>query len=381
MGATAAAEPGAAGRYETSVVAVPRSHKCMHSSSDDPLTTTSCRQCAITPGSRFTCVTELVMDLRFKQCLRFRLARAMAPPLAEAPKSAAQKAAERLAEENAGMKREAVEQDERLKRLHAKIQKMEQDMAGLLRKRGTVGQGAAASAAARGERDAEMEKLEAAIHDQQFHIDAINKQLLIIKHTVHGPPGAARKPLSSIYGTDHKGAASPYGTAAPAPARRPQSAGGRKGPDALLNDTSEGEVREILATLKRECNSAAERLREARKKAAASTSAKDGAEERERVLQGKTPDEIRRTLGDIKAKTTMLEASEDHRAVTIKNAKEALERTEPVVQRLKDEYADLQRKLVDLTHQKKLVELRKVRRSIGCASSACFVANNSSFPY
>ncbi len=288
----------------------------------------------------------------------------MAPPLAEAPKSAAQKAAERLAEENAGMKREAVEQDERLKRLHAKIQKMEQDMAGLLRKRGTVGQGAAASAAARGERDAEMEKLEAAIHDQQFHIDAINKQLLIIKHTVHGPPGAARKPLSSIYGTDHKGAASPYGTAAPAPARRPQSAGGRKGPDALLNDTSEGEVREILATLKRECNSAAERLREARKKAAASTSAKDGAEERERVLQGKTPDEIRRTLGDIKAKTTMLEASEDHRAVTIKNAKEALERTEPVVQRLKDEYADLQRKLVDLTHQKKLVELRRVRRCI-----------------
>ena len=287
----------------------------------------------------------------------------MAPPASEAPKSAAQKAAERLAEENAGMKREAVEQDERLKRLHAKIQKMEQDMAGLLRKRGTVGQGATASAAARGARDAEIEKLEAAIHDQQFHIDAINKQLLIIKHTAHGPPGAARKPLSSIYGADRKGAASPYGTAAPA---RAQSAGGRKGtgPDALLNETSEGEVREILATLKRECNSAAERLREARKKAAASTSAKDGAEERERVLQGKTPDEIRRALDEIKAKTTMLEASEDHRAVTIKNAKEALERTEPVVQRLKDEYADLQRKLVDLTHQKKLVELRRVRRCI-----------------
>ena len=74
----------------------------------------------------------------------------MAPPASEAPKSAAQKAAERLAEENADMKREAVEQDERLKRLHAKIQKMEQDMAGLLRKRGTVGQGATASAAARG---------------------------------------------------------------------------------------------------------------------------------------------------------------------------------------------------------------------------------------
>jgi hypothetical protein len=59
-----------------------------------------------------------------------------------------------------GMKREAVEQDERLKWLHAQIQKMEQDMAGLLRKQGTVGQGAAASTAARGERDAEMEKLE-----------------------------------------------------------------------------------------------------------------------------------------------------------------------------------------------------------------------------
>ena len=291
----------------------------------------------------------------------------MAPPAAEPAKSAAQKTAERLSEENAAMKREAVEQEERLKRLHAKIQKMEQDMAGLLRKRGTLGQGAAASAAVRGARDVETERLEAAIHDRQFHIDAISKQLLIIKHTAHGP----RKPLSSIYGADRKDAASPYGTAAAAPARRPQSAGGRKGAGAaLVSNASEGEMREILATLKRECNSAAERLREARRKAEARASAKDGAEQRDRVLEGKTPDEIRRALEEMKAKTVMLEATEDHRAVTLKNAKEAVERTEPVVQRLKDEHVEVQRKLVDLNHQKKLVELRKVRHLVRGAHEA-----------
>ena len=138
------------------------------------------------------------------------------------------------------MKREAIEQEERLKRLHAKIQKMEQDMAGLLRKRGAnAAAGAAASAAAaKGVRDEEAERLQALIRERQFQADAMNKQLLIIKHTA---PGAGRKPLSSIYASHggKSGGVSAYGP--PAPARRPQSAGGAKGKSgasALVSDTS-----------------------------------------------------------------------------------------------------------------------------------------------
>ena len=41
----------------------------------------------------------------------------------------------------------------------------------------------------KGARDEEVERLEAAIHDRQFRVEAINKQLLIIKHTVPGPGG------------------------------------------------------------------------------------------------------------------------------------------------------------------------------------------------
>ena len=265
--------------------------------------------------------------------------------------------AERLAEENASMKREAVEQEERLKRLHAKIQKMEQDMAGLLRKRGTVGQGAAASAAAKGARDVEMDKLDVAIHEQQFQIDAINKQILIIKHTA---PGAARKQLSSIYGTDHgrRSSVSAYGV--PAPARRPQSAAGGK-KTALLSDTTESDLREIINTLKRECTSATERLREAQNKAEAQL-ATGGAAERDKVLENKTVDELRAAVRDIKSKTTLLEATEEQRRLACKNVKEAVERTDSIMRRFKDEHGELQRNLVDLTHQKKLVELRKVHR-------------------
>jgi DNA repair exonuclease SbcCD ATPase subunit len=271
--------------------------------------------------------------------------------------SASQKAAERLAEENAAMKRDAVEQEERLKRLHAKIQKMEQDMAGLLRKRGPVGQGASA-VAAKGARDEEVERLEAAIHDRQFHIDAINKQLLIIRHTA---PGASRKPLSSIYGAHDKGKSIVSAYEHSAPAKRPRSAaGGKKDTDtALLRDTSEGDLREIISALKRECSSAAERLRAAQKEAEANKEARGGAEQRDKAWESKSLEELRKAVQDLKAKTTMMEATEEQRVLTTKNAKDAIERTEPVVSRLRDEHADLQRKIVDLTHQKKLVELRK----------------------
>lgn len=273
-----------------------------------------------------------------------------------AAQSESQKAAERLAEENAAMKRDSVEQEERLKRLHAKIQKMEQDMAGLLRKRGPVGQGAAV--AAKGARDEEVERLEAAIHDRQFHIDAINKQLLIIKHTA---PGASRKPLSSIYGAHDRGKSIVSAYEHSAPAKRPRSAaGGKKDTDtALLRDTSEGDLREIISALKRECSSAAERLRAAQKEAEANKEARGGAEQRDKAWESKSLEELRKAVQDLKAKTTMIEASEEQRVLTTKNAKDAIERTEPVVSRLRDEHADLQRKIVDLTHQKKLVELRK----------------------
>ena len=43
----------------------------------------------------------------------------MTPPAAA--QTAAQKAAERMGEENSGLKREAIEQEERLKQLRAKI--------------------------------------------------------------------------------------------------------------------------------------------------------------------------------------------------------------------------------------------------------------------
>jgi len=278
-------------------------------------------------------------------------------PKAAAAQSESQKAAERLAEENAAMKREAVEQEERLKRLHAKIQKMEQDMAGLLRKRGPVGQGASA-VAAKGARDEEVERLETAIHDRQFHIDAINKQLLIIKHTA---PGASRKPLSSIYGAHDRGKSIVSAYEHSAPAKRPRSAaGGKKDTDtALLRDTSEGDLREIISALKRECSSAAERLRAAQKEAKVNKEARGGAEQRDKAWESKSLEELRKAVQDLKAKTTMMEATEEQRVLTTKNAKDAIERTEPVVSRLRDEHADLQRKIVDLTHQKKLVELRK----------------------
>ena len=274
-----------------------------------------------------------------------------------AAQSASQKAAERLAEQNAAMKRDAVEQEERLKRLHAKIQKMEQDMAGLLRKRGPIGQGASAVAAT-GARDEEVERLEAAIHDRQFHIDAINKQLLIIKHTA---PGASRKPLSSIYGAHDRGKSIVSAYEHSAPAKRPRSAaGGKKDTDTeLLRDTSEGDLREIISALKRECSSAAERLRAAQKEAEVNKEARGGAEQRDKAWESKSLEELRKAVQDLKAKTTMMEATEEQRVLTNKNAKDAIERTEPVVSRLRDEHADLQRKIVDLTHQKKLVELRK----------------------
>jgi len=274
-----------------------------------------------------------------------------------AAQSESQKAAERLAEENAAMKRDAVEQEERIKRLHAKGQKMEQDMAGLLRKRGPGGQGASA-VSAKGARDEEVERLEAAIHDRQFHIDAINKQLLIIKHTA---PGASRKPLSSIYGAHDRGKSIVSAYEHSAPAKRPRSAaGGEKDTDtALLRDTSEGDLREIISALKKECSSAAERLRAAQKEAEANKEARGGAEQRDKAWESKSLEELRKAVQDLKAKTTMMEATEEQRVLTTKNAKDAIERTEPVVSRLRDEHADLQRKIVDLTHQKKLVELRK----------------------
>jgi len=274
-----------------------------------------------------------------------------------AAQSESQKAAERLAEENAAMKRDAVEQEERLKRMHAKVQKMEQDMAGLLRKRGPVGQGASA-VSAKGARDEEVERLEAAIHDRQFHIDAINKQLLIIRHTA---PGASRKPLSSIYGAHDRGKSIVSAYEHSAPAKRPRSAaGGKKDTDtALLRDTSEGDLREIISALKRECSSAAERLRAAQKEAEVNKEARGGAEQRDKAWESKSLEELRKAVQDLKAKTTMMEATEEQRVLSTKNAKDAIERTEPVVSRLRDEHADLQRKIVDLTHQKKLVELRK----------------------
>jgi len=273
------------------------------------------------------------------------------PPAA----GAAQKAAERLAEENAAMKREAIEQEERLKRLHAKIQKMEQDMAGLLRKRGAKeAAGAAASAAAaKGVRDEEAERLQALIRERQFQADAMNKQLLIIKHTAPG-----RKPLSSIYAphVGKSGGFSAYGP--PVSARRPQSAGGAKGKSgasALVSDTSEGELQNIISALKHECSLAADRLAAAKKEAAKNL----GGEERDRALEAKSVDELRSVIRDIKSKTTMMEASEEQRVLALKDVKNSVERTDPMVARFRDELADLKRSLVDLTHQKKLVELRK----------------------
>jgi len=181
----------------------------------------------------------------------------------------------------------------------------------------------------------------------------MSKQLVIIKHTA---PGAARKPLSSIYST--KSTHTPYG--APAPARRPLSAGGaKKGLGTLLNDTNEGELREIISTLKRECTHAAERLKLAQKDSTAKGHTKDGAEEHDRAMEGKSAEELKKAVRDMKARTTMLEATEEHRMLICKEAKDASDRTEPMIGSFRDELADLQRKIVDLTHQKKLVELRK----------------------
>lgn len=281
----------------------------------------------------------------------------MAPPVAarREPQTAAQKSAERMSEENAALKREAIGQEERLKRMHAKVQKMEQDMAGLLRKRGTGGQGAAVSVA-KGARDQEVERLETAIHDRQFHVDSINKQLLIIKHTA---PGATRKPLSSIYGAVHGLKSSAYG--AQAPAKRPKSAaGGKKETStALLDDTSEGDFREIVIALRCECNNASERLRVAQKELETQQHAKGGAEQRDKAIEGKSRDELRSAVHDLKSKTTMIKAAEEQCVVSLKNAKDAVDRTEPIVNRLREELADGQRELVDLTHRKKVMEVRK----------------------
>ena len=262
-----------------------------------------------------------------------------------------------MAQENASMKREAIEQEERLKRLHAKIQKMEQDMAGLLRKRGAVAHGAAASAVAKGARDEETERLEALIRERRFQADAMNKQLLIIKHT--SPGAAARKPLSSIYSAHgSKTSISAYGP--PAPARRPHSAAGAKkktgSTSALISDTSEGELREIINALKHECSLASDRLAAAKREVEKKTT---GGEMSDKALEARSVDELRNLVLDIKSKTTMLEASEEQRVLALRQMKSSVERTEPMVHRFRDELADLKRALADLTHQKKLVELRK----------------------
>ena len=248
------------------------------------------------------------------------------------------------------MKRESVEQEERLKRLSAKIQKVCHRLSPTFlapfasgnrccslcalfspsysncltfgcrwsrtwraccgprrRKRGPVGQSAAATAVSKEARDEEVERLEAAIRDRQFHVDAMNKQMLIIKHTVSNGP-QSRKPLSSIYGGD---AASRKSSASQP---RPKSAGvaAKKGPSStLLSNTSDGDTLEIISALKRELSRAAERLHAAQQEAATDPCSDVGKHERKSDWGAKSVDELRKALEDLKAKTTMLEASEE----------------------------------------------------------------------
>ena len=289
------------------------------------------------------------------------------PAASDGPlKSATQKKAEALGHENVALKREALEQEERLKRLQAKVQKMEQDMASLLRKRGggaSLPQQASASAVVKGARDEEVERLEAAIHDRQFRVEAINKQLLIIKHTVPGPggpagPGPSRKPMSSIYGGAGPGVLSAYG----APAKRPASAGPahkRGPPSPMMSGMSQEDMHEIIGALQRELKAATERLRSARNEVEAKGGSKSDQVARDRAWRNKSTDELRKAVEDIKAQTTMLQATEEQRTLKTQNMKQAVERTEPVLSRLRDELADLQRANVDLMHQKKLIHLRK----------------------
>ena len=127
----------------------------------------------------------------------------------------------------------------------------------------------------------------------------------------------------------------------------------------MMSGMSQEDMHEIIGALQRELKAATERLRSARNEVEAKGGSKSDQVARDRAWRNKSTDELRKAVEDIKAQTTMLQATEEQRTLKTQNMKQAVERTEPVLSRLRDELADLQRANVDLMHQKKLIHLRK----------------------
>eukprot|EP00961_Rhodomonas_salina_P105919 1426501-Rhodomonas_salina.3 len=112
------------------------------------------------------------------------------------PKTEYSAAAERMAAENNQLKVEGLDQEDRLRRIQATVQKLEAEIAALLRKAKMMGM-PLSSGESKALRDEEVERLEAAAREIEFRNEALEKQLLILKHSPASALG--KKPQTSVF--------------------------------------------------------------------------------------------------------------------------------------------------------------------------------------
>lgn len=261
--------------------------------------------------------------------------------------------ARRLMGENEELKVTNNEQEERLKRLSTKLAKMESEISLHQRKLGAAvaAQQGAKGRGGGGQRDEELERLQALVGAKERANEAVRKQLQIIKFTPTSAYGAShRRPLSatSADAAKKRHKAPPVGGAV-----SKQAMSRAKG---MLSDTTETEAYQIVSALQLELDRCKTRLRKAQDEE------KERLVEKAAVAQGKhnrwdneNVDALKMAVKEFVAKTTIMMATEEHTVKSLKDKEVQLEAMMKENDGLRIQETSLRSRTADLTHQKQVI--------------------------
>jgi hypothetical protein len=235
----------------------------------------------------------------------------------------------------------------RLKRLSAKVQKIDADVSLQVRKASTVSTARGGKSA----HDMEMDKLEERIREKERLNEAIRKQLMLIKYNpVPVYTSATRRPLSAEYNQNRQPRAT---RPAPAVNKSPVSA------DSASKKVDDVETQRIVSALTLELERCKARLKqaEAEERGRVATTAA-GADGKDLSRWDNEPVEaLRHAVRDMEVKTTLAQAREEERIKDKRTEEANLEKLNSEIDALRQQLTSARSKTTEMTRQKQVCVL------------------------